>query len=243
MYTLGQQGSAIELLYNLAKKQNRELVYSTHINTADSYLAELGYVKRKDTGIVRTLLSDSSFVKLAPADAVFLFGNSASYSKEKFVSIYAIKTNGLTSSALNESDVKSAMPNFSNPHITEINVKLTHRGSRIFEELTRQNVGRPIALTVNNFVISAPRVTAPIFEGDVSISGDFTPAEANMLALQLRSKPLPFPITLIHHEILELKQPLYKRFMTHLIFLLSFIILAILIYHLYPALSSENKSF
>ena len=71
-------------------------------------------------------------------------------------------------------------------------------GARRFGEVTRQNVGKPFAIVLDNEVISAPVIREPILGGSGQISGNFTVQEANDLAILLRAGALPAPL-----EILE----------------------------------------
>jgi SecD-like export protein len=244
MYSLQDQFSALERLFKLANGVHPQLILPPSSNVIDNYTAELGYVKSTDTVTVRKLFSDSSFARVAPNDAVFLFGFHNGSNKSKFVSIYAIRkpSRNINSSSLNESHIKQVKLNFSN-QFPEVNIKLDHSGSRIFAELTKKNVNRSIAISVDNFILFAPRVFQPIFEGDIALSGNFTAAEIRALAFKLKCKPLPIPITLIRHSSHEVKKAFYKEHAIALALILSLIILSALTYLLYPNLGLGRRTF
>lgn len=76
-------------------------------------------------------------------------------------------------------------------------------GSRLFEELTGNNVGKQIAIYLDGFPISAPVVQQKISGGQAQITGDFTLEEARNLVRRLNSGALPVPITLISQQSVE----------------------------------------
>lgn len=73
-------------------------------------------------------------------------------------------------------------------------------GGKRFGDITRANVGRPLAIILDGKVISAPVIREPILGGRGSISGDFTVQEATDLALLLRSGALPATLTVIEER-------------------------------------------
>jgi len=72
-------------------------------------------------------------------------------------------------------------------------------GSR-FAEATKENVGEPFAIVLDDEVISAPVIREPILGGQGMISGDFTTEEANDLALLLRAGALPAPLRILQER-------------------------------------------
>lgn len=77
----------------------------------------------------------------------------------------------------------------------QINFQLTTEGSQIFADYTTNNVGKILAIVLDNKVISTPRINSAITEGSGTIQGSFTYDEANQLAVQLRYGSLPIPLT------------------------------------------------
>jgi preprotein translocase subunit SecD len=70
-------------------------------------------------------------------------------------------------------------------------------GARRFAEATRENVGRPFAIVIDNEVVSAPVIREPILGGSGQISGNFTLESANTLATLLRAGTLPAKLKVI----------------------------------------------
>jgi SecD/SecF fusion protein len=81
-----------------------------------------------------------------------------------------------------------------------VNFQFDSVGSRRFAEVTRQNVGRPFAIVLDEKVITAPNIREPITGGRGQISGSFTAASANDLAVLLRAGALPAPLTVVEER-------------------------------------------
>ncbi len=76
---------------------------------------------------------------------------------------------------------------------------LTDRGARIFERITAENVGRRLAIVLDNVVRSAPVIRERIPGGHAQISGGFTYEEAADLAIVLRAGALPAPVKIVQN--------------------------------------------
>ncbi len=81
-----------------------------------------------------------------------------------------------------------------------VNFKLDNEGARIFGEITRDNIGRPLAVVLDDKVITAPVIRSVIAGGNGEISGGFTSREASNLALLLRAGALPVPLHVIEER-------------------------------------------
>lgn len=84
-----------------------------------------------------------------------------------------------------------------NTHQPVVSLTFNDEGKELFAELTAQNVGKTIAIYLDGRAISTPVVREPIRDGKAVISGRFTPAEAKILAQDLRYGALPVPIDLV----------------------------------------------
>ncbi|MCW5731712.1 MAG: protein translocase subunit SecD [Alphaproteobacteria bacterium] len=94
-----------------------------------------------------------------------------------------------------------AQPNFDQRTAQPIvNFRFDAVGGRRFAETTRNNVGRPFAIVLDNKVISAPVIREPILGGSGQISGNFTVESANDLAVLLRAGALPAPLRIIEER-------------------------------------------
>ena len=94
-----------------------------------------------------------------------------------------------------------AQPQFDNQSNQPIVLfTLDRLGARKFGKITTENVGRRLAIVLDNSVISAPQIREPITGGTGTISGGFSFQESTDLALLLRSGALPAPINIIEER-------------------------------------------
>lgn len=81
-----------------------------------------------------------------------------------------------------------------------VSFRFDNAGAARFAEITRQNVGRPFAIVLDNKVLSAPVIREPITGGSGQISGSFSAESANTLAAMLRAGALPAKLTVIEER-------------------------------------------
>lgn len=85
----------------------------------------------------------------------------------------------------------------------QVSLEMTDEGGRLFQELTKRNVGKRLAIYLDGAPISAPVVNEEIADGRAQITGNFTPEEAKEFAGRLNAGALPVPITLIAQQSVE----------------------------------------
>jgi preprotein translocase subunit SecD len=81
-----------------------------------------------------------------------------------------------------------------------VNITFDSAGGRSFARVTRENVGKPFAIVLDNVVLSAPNINEPILGGQAQISGSFTVDSANQLSVALRSGKLPVELKVIEER-------------------------------------------
>ena len=77
---------------------------------------------------------------------------------------------------------------------------MNNSGAIRFGKHTQENIGRPFAIVLDNEIISAPRIIGAILGGSGQITGRFSAAEANNLAILLRSGALPTSLTVVEQR-------------------------------------------
>jgi preprotein translocase subunit SecD len=98
-------------------------------------------------------------------------------------------------------DLADAQPGFdSRTGEPVINFRFNQIGARKFGNFTKDHVGRPFAIVLDDKVISAPVIREPILGGSGQISGNFTVEGTNTLAVQLRSGSLPTKLTIVEER-------------------------------------------
>ena len=106
------------------------------------------------------------------------------------------KETGLTGKDLEKAGVTFEQ----NTNAPQIALKFTDEGAKKFEEITQRNVGNPLAIFLDNQVISAPRVNEAISGGEAVITGQFTLEQAKNLSIQLNAGALPVPINILEQR-------------------------------------------
>lgn len=93
-----------------------------------------------------------------------------------------------------------SQPSFDQGNQPVVSFKFNSLGARKFCEATRENVGKPFAIVLDNEVISAPVINEPICGGSGQISGGFTVKDAADLSLLLRAGALPAPLQVVEER-------------------------------------------
>lgn len=166
------------------------------------YPAALGYIQAKDTGTLNDYLK-LDFVKAKfPSNLVFMYGKteSSDANMKDILAFYAIKTLDNGQAELEGDHISSASQDFDERGRIAIKMNMDKVGSNIWAKMTTRNVGKPIAIVLDNFVYSAPNVNDPITTGNSQISGSYTLKEAQDLSEILESGKLPAPAKIVQEQ-------------------------------------------
>ncbi len=106
----------------------------------------------------------------------------------------------LKSTVMTGAELKRTQPGVDQYGRPIVNIEFTSKGAEIFGEVTRRNVGKPLAILLDGHVISAPNISEPIFGGKAQISGSFSPDEVQDLVVKLNAGSLPVPIKIVAKE-------------------------------------------
>ncbi|RLD64189.1 MAG: protein translocase subunit SecDF [Bacteroidetes bacterium] len=165
--------------------------------------ASIGYANKKDTAKVNSYLRMKQIRSLFPRNIKFLWGVKSIDKDENFYELIAIKiTSRDGNSALSGDVVTNARAEFGqNKANAEVSMSMNGKGAKDWARITKNNIGRQIAIVLDNYVYSYPVVNQEIRGGRSSISGNFTIAEAKDLANILKSGKLPAPAKIIQEAI------------------------------------------
>ncbi|WP_395686553.1 protein translocase subunit SecD [Aestuariivirga sp.] len=97
-------------------------------------------------------------------------------------------------------DLVDARSAFDQNNRAVVSFRFNTKGADRFAKLTRDNVGKPFAIILDEKVVSYPRINEPILGGSGQISGNFTVQETNDLAVVLRSGALPAKLTIVEER-------------------------------------------
>ena len=161
--------------------------------------AEIGYTLKKDSAVLNAYLALPEVKSKFPSNLVFMYGKpDESDPKAKDVlPLYAIKTleNGLAE--LEGDHVANATQDFDERGKVAIKMNMDKIGTSIWAKMTSKNVGKPIAIVLDNIVYSAPNVNDAITTGNSQISGNYSLKTAQDLAQILESGKLPAPAKIV----------------------------------------------
>lgn len=163
----------------------------------------VGYVAIKDTAKVNRMLAEKRVRALFPPRIKFLW-TVKPYDKEgKYVQLIAIKVTNRDGTAPLEGDViVDARQDFGQFGKTpEINMTMNAEGAKKWKLLTKENIGKSIAIVLDDYVYSFPTVQGEISGGNSSITGNFTINEAKDLANILKAGKLPAPARIVEEAI------------------------------------------
>jgi protein-export membrane protein SecD len=169
-----------------------------------SHLIEfvLGGVSVKDVNIekVNLLLATLKAQRVIPRQSVFMWDSELRQLQDGGMGriLYLVEKNAtLTGRTLLDA---STRPDPENPSALNVNFELNREGSLIFARFTGENIGRQIAIVLDEKIRSAPNVETKIPNGEGRITGNFTDEEARDLAIVLRAGALPAPVNIIEER-------------------------------------------
>jgi protein-export membrane protein SecD len=123
-----------------------------------------------------------------------LFGKKTA---EMYKEYWIYKETNLTGKNLKSTAVVFTDQGLSEP---QVQLKFDEEGAKLFAEITKRNMGKKVAIYLDNEIVSAPVVQTEITTGEAVITGNFTTDEANELKRRLNEGALPVPIKLVSQQ-------------------------------------------
>jgi len=165
--------------------------------------AGIGFAHTTDTGKVREYLNMNQIRSLFPRDVRFHWDMAPYDEAENYFVLYSLKITGrdgrppLEGGAVTNASVDFAQTGGA-PTVT---MGMNSEGAQVWARMTRDNVGKAIAILLDDYVVSAPTVDEEIPNGRSTIRGNFTYADAEDLSNVLKSGKLPAPARIIQEAI------------------------------------------
>ena len=165
--------------------------------------AAIGAAYKADMETVNADLSNPAVLEKFPADIMFKWGVKGDDKIDGRYYLYAIKVATPDGKApLDGSVVTDARERYSERGAAaEVEMTMNGEGTREWGRLTGENIGKCVAIVLDGYVYSAPRVQTKIDKGTSQITGDFTIQEAKDLANVLKSGKVPAPATIIQDTV------------------------------------------
>ncbi len=152
----------------------------------------VGIANVRDTATVNGFMLRPQIKSLFPGDMKFYWNQKTLKENETFIQLHALKASREKGASMTGKYVTEASMQFGQfKNEAEVHMSMNGEGAKRWANLTRENVGRCIAIVLDGYVVSAPVVNGEIKGGSSSISGNFTQAEATDLANTLKSGKMP----------------------------------------------------
>ena len=176
----------------------------------------IGYVAPGDTATVNKVMASDLAKRLLPSDLTLMWSVKATEFPEYDKNGKEVKkANGETKTnayfelialkgeaALEGDAVTSASSDYDNLQGNMVNMKMTDAGAQQWANITRGNIGRSIAIVLDDAVYSFPNVNNEITGGSSQITGNFTPEEANDLANVLKSGKMSAKVNVVSNNVI-----------------------------------------
>ena len=206
-------------------------------------LSTVGYAHERDTAEINKLLYGEDAQKVVPSDMKLLWSAKAVEGTKNIFELHALKVTSSSGRAPLEGDVvvdaKDEFDNFGNPCVS---MSMNNKGARLWAQLTKQNVGKAIAIVLDGVVYSAPRVNGEISGGNSQISGNFTIEDTKDLANTLKSGRMPAPARIVQEEVVGPTlgaQSIQQGIVSFVIAFVLLMIYMILMYDLIPGMMAN----
>ena len=183
-------------------KKEHPLLAVLQVSNASSPV--IGYANYKDTAEVNRYLAMPEVKETLPKNLRLLWSVSASEFDPlaQTFELYGIKMTERNGKAPLEGDVMvDAKDDFDRYGKPCVNMSMNTDGARRWAQLTKQNIGKWIAIVLDGYVYSAPTVQNEITGGSSIITGNFTPDQTKDLANVLNSGKMPAPAHIVQEDI------------------------------------------
>jgi SecD/SecF fusion protein len=173
-------------------------------NGKEHYSPYIGKVRTSDTATLNSMLRSPAISSIFPAQLTWMYGkpevNNQTNKTSEYLDLYAIKTFGRDKAKIEGEAVSNSRMDYNQQGQPEVMMDMNAPGTKAWAKMTGENVGRPIAIVLDNIVYSAPNVNGPIDGGTSSISGGFTVQEATDLARILNAGKYPAPAKIVQEQ-------------------------------------------
>ena len=197
----------------------------------------------KDTAAVNAFLKMDEVKDILPRDVRFSWTVKPYDPEGKFVQLVALRVTSRDGKAAMEGDVVTdARTDFGQFNGSpEVSMAMNAEGARMWKRLTADNIGKSVAIVLDDYVYSFPTVQSEISGGRSQITGNFTINEANDLSNILKSGKLPAPARIIEEAIVgpSLGQEAIDSGLRSFIIALSIVLLYMMFYYSFAGLVSN----
>ena len=188
----------------LQKMKEQNPLFSIFQPSQGQSLSVVGYATARDTAEVDKIIYSEIAKRILPSDVKLLWSaKAADFDKKgEIFELHALKVTEPSGRAPLEGDVitnaKDEFDQYGHPCVS---MQMNSDGARRWAQLTKQNIGRAVAIVLDDAVYSAPRVNGEIAGGNSQITGNFSIEDTKDLANTLNSGKMPAPTRIVQEEV------------------------------------------
>ena len=229
-----------------AKKQSP--LFSVFQPIQGQGLAVVGYANARDTAEVDKIIYSEIAAQVLPAECKLRWGAKpedfgGQNTKGDIFALYALKITEPNGRAPLEGDViTSSKDDFDQMGHPSVSMQMNSDGARRWSQITKQNIGRGVAIVLDDAVYSAPRILTQIDGGNSSITGNFTIEDTKDLANTLNSGKMPAPTRIVQEEVVGPSlgaQSIQQGIMSFIIAFVLLMVYMIMLYGFIPGILAD----
>ena len=229
-----------------AKKQNP--LFSIFQPTQGNTLAVVGYANARDTAEINKMIYSELASRIFPAELKLRWGAQpedfgGQNTKGDIFELYALKVTEPSGRAPLEGDViTSAKDDFDQMGHPSVSMQMNSDGARRWSQITKQNIGKAVAIVLDDAVYSAPRILTQIHGGNSQITGNFTIEATKDLANTLNSGKMPAPTRIVQEEVVGPSlgaQSIQQGIISFIVAFVLLMIYMIMLYGFVPGILSD----
>ena len=229
-----------------AKKQNPLFYYFQP--TQGNALAVVGYANARDTAEINKIIYSDLARQIFPAELKLRWGAKpedfgGQNTKGDIFELYALKITEPSGRAPLEGDViTNGKDDFDQMGHPCVSMQMNSDGARRWSQITKQNIGKAVAIVLDDAVYSAPRILTQIDGGNSQITGNFTIEDTKDLANTLNSGKMPAPTRIVQEEVVGPSlgaQSIKQGVISFIVAFVLLMIYMILLYGFIPGILSD----
>ena len=228
-----------------AKKQNP--LFAIFQPTQGNTLAVVGYANARDTADINKIIYSELAKQIMPAELKLRWGAKPEtfngQAKGDIFELYALKITEPSGRAPLEGDViTNAKDDFDQMGHPSVSMQMNSDGARRWSQITKQNIGKGVAIVLDDAVYSAPRILGQIDGGNSQITGNFTIEDTKDLANTLNSGKMPAPTRIVQEEVVGPSlgaQSIQQGVMSFIVAFVLLMVYMILLYGWIPGILAD----
>jgi len=232
----------------LAEMKKQNPLFAVFQPVQGQGLAIVGYANARDTAEIDKVIYSDVARQILPAECKLRWGAKAEdfggeNTRGDIFALYALKITEPNGRAPLEGDViTSAKDDFDQMGHPSVSMQMNSDGARRWSNITKMNIGRAVAIVLDDAVYSAPRILSQIDGGNSSITGSFTIEDTKDLANTLNSGKMPAPTRIVQEEVVGPSlgaQSIQQGVISFIVAFVLLMIYMIMLYGFIPGIISD----